>query len=213
MIGRRAFTLIELMVVVAIIAILVGMVLSVLSILRRQQKTASTWDLMTHVTTAIDQYLREAPRLGDATGSDFRNDPWEFFYKSQHRLKKPPLLELPLSQLVQKTASGVGVRAESLFKATHIVDHFGNNPVNALSFTILNHNKGSGDKFIYANCIILRSSASSPSDPKDDLIFAFNSEKANWRKLKVDDFDDFAKELDRSPVPVLETEFKNPLDD
>lgn len=210
---RRGFTMIELMVVVAIIVILAGMILGVLSILRRQQKIASTWDLMTHVTTAVDQYLREAPRLGDATSTNFKNDPWEFFFKSQHRQKKQPLLELPLTQVVKKTGSGSCVRAESLQTATHIVDHFGTTPANVLSFTILNHNKGTGDKFIYANCILLRSSASSPSDPKDDLIFAFNSEKANWRKVKVDDLDEFAAELDRSPVPVLDTAWKNPLDD
>ena len=69
---RDGFTMIELMVVVAIIAALAGISLAGLSILRRQQKIASTLDLMTNVTTAVDAYLREYRRLGNATdSSDF----------------------------------------------------------------------------------------------------------------------------------------------
>jgi prepilin-type N-terminal cleavage/methylation domain-containing protein len=211
MLHRRGFTLLELMVVVAIIAILAGMVMAVLAILRKQQRTASTWDLMTHMHTAMDMYLRESPRLGNPTSSDFLADPWEFFYKAQHRLKKPTYLELPLHQVVKKTAQGASLRADSLTQATHIVDHFGSNSANVLSFTILNHSRGSGDKFVYAQCILLRSSAGTLGDPKDDLVFGFNSDKASWRKLRINDFEDFAKEIDRSPAPVLETKWTDPL--
>ena len=209
--ARRGFTLIELMVVIAIIAAIAGMALAGLSILRRSQKVASTLDLMTHITTAVDQYLTEYRRLGKVDSSDFINDPWEFFYKQRHRLKQTPILELPLTRLVTKTSAGACTRAEAPQTATHITDHFGNAPPNVFSFTIFNHSQTSGSAFTYAQCIILRSSAGSMSDPKDDLLMAFNSDKAAWKKIRVQDLEDFAQELDRSPKPILEKEWKDPL--
>jgi len=209
---RRGFTLIELLVVIAIISALAGMSLAGLSVLRRQQKIASTLDLMTHITTAIDKYLHEYQRLGDATSSDFIKDPWEFLYKQQHRVKQQPLLELPLPRLVTSTGGGSCERAEAPQRATHILDHFGSSAVNVFSFTILNYSKGGGTAFTYAQCILLRSSAGTLGDPKDDLIFGFNSDKATWRKLRLQDLEEFATEIDRMPTPVFDQAWKAPLD-
>ncbi|HEX3134697.1 MAG TPA: type II secretion system protein, partial [Planctomycetota bacterium] len=194
--ARRGFTLIELLVVIAIISALAGMSLAGLSILRRQQKVAGTLDLMTHITTAIDQYLRDYQRLGNVP-QEFLDDPWYYFFKLQHRAQQKPLLELPLERLVTMTSAGACTRAESPQKATHITDFWGNNPGNVFSFVILNNSKGTGSAFSYAQCILLRSSAGTPSEPKDDLILGFNSEKASWRKLRIEDLEEFAKEIDR----------------
>lgn len=209
---RRGFTLIELLVVIAIISALAGMALAGLSVLRRQQRVAGTLDLMTHITTAVDQYLRDYPRLGYAP-VNFTNDPWEYLYKAQHRVKQKPLLELPLNRLVTKTGPGACSLADSAQSATHITDHFGSNVVNVFSFTLINHSKRAGKSFEYAQCIILRSSAGTQGDPKDDLIFAFNSEKASWRKLRTDELAEFSNELDPVPMPALSTEWKDPLSD
>ena len=195
---RRGFTLIELLMAIAIISILAGMLLAVLSILRNKTKVAGTWDLMTHVTTAIDQYLHNYQRLGN-TPALFNADPWDFFYKQQHKAKKPPSLELPLSRVVKKTGSGTCSAAESLQSATHLIDYFGTNPANVLNFYILNDNKGSGAAFAYTQCMIVRSSAGTASDTKDDLLFAWSSDKGSWRKMRVEDLADFLTDLDRLP--------------
>jgi type II secretory pathway pseudopilin PulG len=211
--SRHGFTLIELFVVFSIIIILASIALGALTILKRQQKVASTLSLMDNIKGAVDQYLADAPRLGNPTSSDFLNDPWEFFYKAQRRLGQVPLLELPPKQVVRKTGAGAMVPADALQTATHIVDHFGNTPANVLSFTIVNHSKGSGDNFVYANCILLRSSAGTLSDNNDDLVWAYSREKANWRKIKVADFTEFASELDQSPTPTLSADWEDPLQD
>jgi prepilin-type N-terminal cleavage/methylation domain-containing protein len=199
---RRGFTLIELLMAIAIIAILAGMLLAVLSILRNKTKVAQTWDLMTHVTTAIDQYMHDYQRLGD-TPVLFQADPWYFFYKEQQGRKSPALLELALSRVVTKTGTGTCSPAASLKTATHLLDYFGANPSNVLSFYILNDNKGSGAAFAYTQCMILRSSAGTTGDTKDDLLFAWSSDKGSWRKMRVEDLTDFLTDLDR--VPKLTT--------
>lgn len=202
MFRRRAFTLIELLMAICIIVILAGMLLAILAMLRNKAKVAGTWDLMTHVTTAIDQYLQNYQRLGDPVAVApmplFKDDPWYFFYKQQHALKKPPLLEIPLTQLVQKVGAGTCTRPEAPQTATHLVDKFGNNPVNVLSIYTLNGNKnGTNAAFAFVQCIIVRSSAGTVGDVTDDLIFAWSSDKASWRRLRVGEIESFVKELDR----------------
>ena len=196
---RRAFTLIELLMAIAIMVILAGILMSVLSLLRNKAKVAGTWDLMTHVTTAIDQYMQNYQRLGD-TPALFQADPWYFFYKEQQLRKSPALLELALSRVVTKTGAGTCSPSTSLKTATHFVDQFGSSPANVLSFYILNNNKGTGPAFAYTQCMILRSSAGTAGDPKDDLLFAWSSDKGSWRKVRVEDLSDFLLELDRSPA-------------
>lgn len=198
---RRGFTLIELLVVIAIIAILSGIVLAGVSSLQRTTKIAKTVDLMTSVTSVIDRHLSAHQRLGDITSGDFLADPWDLFFKKQSKLKQIPYLDIPLSGLVKKVGSGACIGAESKQVATHIVDSFGANAANVLSFTIKNISKGNGDAFYYAHYIFLRSSAGTFGDPKDDLIYAYSYEKASWRKLRNSEVVDFANELD--PVPTL----------
>ena len=214
---RRGFTLIELLMAIAIISILAGMIMAVLSMLRNKTRVAQTWDLMTHVTTAIDQYMQNYQRLGD-TPVLFNADPWDFFYKQQRQAKKPPSLELPLSRVVKKTGSGTCSPAEALQSATHLLDYFGTNPSNVLSFSILNDNKGA-DKataFEYTQCMILRSSAGTAGDTKDDLLFAWSSDKGSWRKIRVDEINSFVVEatsLTASEVEDLKLiKWKNPLE-
>lgn len=213
MVARRGFTFVELLVVVAVIAALVGMALAGLSVLRRNQKIASTLDLMTHMTTAIDQYLREFPRLGhEANSRDFLDDPWAFLSKYNQKLGKEPYIDVPLARLVTKTGTGTCIRADSSRTATHVCDHFGNNPTNVFTFQIINNSKRSGASFAYTQAIIFRSAAGTRGDPKDDLIYAYSSDKASWRKLRLEDLDDFAAEIDRTPAPILEREWKDPLE-
>ncbi len=212
--ARRGFTFIEMLVVIAIIAALAGMSLAGLSVLRRQEKIASTLDLMTHVTTAIDQYLQQYARLGaDEDSGDFLNDPWEFLYKQQHRIKQQPLIDIKPERLVKKLGPGACVVAPSMVTATHISDHFGNYPGNVLSFTIINKNRGSSAATRYVQCIILRSSAATQGDPKDDLIFVFSNDKASWRKVRQSELEAFLLALDPPPSPVPDIKWVDPLKD
>jgi prepilin-type N-terminal cleavage/methylation domain-containing protein len=209
--ARRGFTLIELLVVIAVIAALAGMSLAGLSVLRRQSKVASTLDLMTHVTTAVDAYLHEYRRLGNnpTTGIEFLQDPWWHFHKDQREHKKQPLLDVKLERLVEKTGPGSCKRPAAVHTATHITDFFGSTPGNVLSFTLVNNNKGSGPNTAYAHCIILRSSAGTVGDPKDDLFYAYSADKASWRKIKYDELVPFGAELD--PVVTLNPVWVDPL--
>ncbi len=209
---RRGFTFIELLIVIAIIAALAGMALAGLSVLRRQQKIASTWDLMTNVTTAVDQYIRDNARLGfDANSNDFLKDPWKFLYKDFYALKKQPLIDVKLERLVERLGAGSCARAAAVHTATHIADFFGNNPANVLSFTIRNANLGSSASTRFVQCIILRSSAGTAGDPKDDLIFVFTSDKASWRKVRYDELATFITDITPAPSPTLDTVWKDPL--
>ena len=208
--ARTGFTLIELLVVVAIIAALAGISLAGLSILRRQSKIATTLDLMTNVTTAVDAYIREHTRLGSAAdSSDFLNDPWQYLYKDLRLHSKQPYLEIKLERLVERVSAGSGKRPEAVHTATHMSDFFGSTPGNILSFTIFNENKGSAANTRYVNCIILRSSAGTLGDPKDDLFYAYSADKASWRKLKYDQVAAFIAELD--PVPAYNIQWVDPL--
>lgn len=210
---RRGFTILELMVVIAIIAALAGMALAGLSALRRQQKIASTWDLMTNLTTAVDQYIRDYARLGvDADSNDFKRDPWKFLYKDLHALKKQPLIDVKLERLVERLGPASCSRPAAVHTATHITDYFGSDPVNVLSFTIINANKGvaTNASTRYVQGIILRSSAGTFGDPKDDLMFVFNADKASWRKVRYDELTATMAEFD-PPVPSFDPKWVDPL--
>lgn len=207
---RRGFTLIELLMVVGIIAALAAISLAGLSILRRHQKIASTLDLMTNITTAVSAYLHEYRRLGNATDSaDFLQDPWYFFHKEQRLNKKTSMLEIKLERLVERVSAGQSKRPAAVHTATHMTDFFGGTPANVLSFTIFNNNKGTGANFAYAHCIILRSSAGTYGDPKDDLFYAYSADKASWRKLRYEEVDAFITNLD--PVPAYNIQWVDPL--
>lgn len=208
---RQGFTFIELLVVIAVIAALAGMSLAGLSVLRRQAKIASTLDLMTHVTTATDAYLHEYRRLGNnpTTGIEFLQDPWYHFHKEQREHKKQPLLDVKLERLVEKTSAGACKRPAAVYTATHMVDFFGATPSNVLSFTLFNQNKGSHANTAYAHCIILRSSAGTLGDPKDDLFYAYSADKASWRKLKYQEIADFGTDLD--PAVTIDLTWVDPL--
>ena len=85
-------------------------------------------------------------------------------------------------RLVKKTGPGTCDPVKSPMEGTHIVDHFGNNPGNVLSWTIRTNNKGGGP--LFAQAIMLRSSLGTPSINTDDIIYLYTADTSMWTLVK-----------------------------
>jgi prepilin-type N-terminal cleavage/methylation domain-containing protein len=190
--SRRGFTLLELMVVMAIMAVLAGMILAILSILKKAKTRALTMSEMQDITTVMEFYLDQWPRLGDNVGleksDDFKANPWDYLYVRRLRDKKVPYLEgISLGNLVQKTGPNACAIVSMKVEATHIVDFFGVTPNNVLMWDITNKaaKGGTGNGFDYSDIIRLRSSAGSPNVVTDDIVYERRAENSRWDIIKA----------------------------
>src|SRR4051812_643699 len=106
----RAFTLLELLVVITMIAILIGMLFGVLHILQKQRMKVQTKMMMQQLSVALTDYLSTYPILGlvcDDRSSDFVDSPWTFLGRNQMIAHKVPYTgELPDKFLAQGPATG-----------------------------------------------------------------------------------------------------------
>lgn len=168
---RQAFTLLELLVVIAVIAVLAGMVLAASGIMRKSQKHLATTTMMGQIVVAMNNYLEKWPRLGDASANDFRQAPWQYLVVRPKRSGLDAFLEWPTARLAELNA-GVISPAKSEKSATHLFDHFGTTSDNIISFTIIERGAGSAR---YARAIEMRSSAGTPTKRSDDIIYRFVS--------------------------------------
>ncbi len=175
-----AFTLIELLMVIAIITILVGLLMAALGLVRRNSHRAATMNAMQQIAEVTLIYLDTWPSLGDAgaaDGMDFRKDPWAYLHRrhaGEQRLGKVPQLEFPGARLVTWTSSGECQRASGPETATHIIDYFGIKPDNVLGWHI-EQVVPAGSPVGYAKRILLRSSSGTPDNNNDDLILDYSN--------------------------------------
>ncbi len=186
----RGFTLIELMIVIVVIAILASMILATLSILKRLSRIAQTKSSMGDISLAISTYFDSWPVLGDtadATASDFTKDPWDYLYK-RRRATNRQFIDLSVTRLVKMTGVGTCVAPDSQRDATHIIDFFGNYPVNVFEFKIANGPVGGTGMAKFTRDIVFRSSAGTPSDKSDDIILHWTSDTSKWNPVKASDF-------------------------
>jgi prepilin-type N-terminal cleavage/methylation domain-containing protein len=193
--SRSGFTAIELLVVVAIIAILAAMLLPALGLLRRMSYKAKTTNTMNQLTHAVSSYLDTYSRLGslsDPTDTDtmhslaFRCDPFYFLYKTPKAMGNEPFITPTLRSLVTAVGPNACQPATSPMTATHICDAYGSAAGNVLSWKIVNGTPlGGGVSFSFTQTIDLRSSAGTPSDMTDDIIFHFDSGTQRWDLVKA----------------------------
>ena len=189
---RRGFTLIELMIVIAVIVILASMILATLSILKRLSRIAQTKATMGDISVALSTYFDSWPVLGDAgdaTASDFVKEPWTYLFRRGHAVNKQ-FIDLSVTRLVKMTGVGTCTAPDSQQTATHMIDFFGNYPVNVFEFKIANGpvGGGAGGAAKYTRDIMFRSSAGTPNQKSDDLILHWTSDTSKWNPVKASDF-------------------------
>jgi len=183
---KRAFTLIELLVVVSVIAIVLALLIPALGLLKQKAKVAKTLDLMQHVTTALTNYLADYPMLGpdgDPASKAFADKPLQFLVIAQRQAKKEPYLELEMRQMAK--GPGPGLQAvELLSEVEHILDHFPSpDRANRLQFEIISEQLASSTRWFTKQVRVI-STAGTPNDPKDDLIFEYTTESGQWELKK-----------------------------
>jgi len=181
---RRAFTLVELSVVVLILVILTGLVLAVIPLLKTSQHRAVTVTTMEALSRATGSYLDKYAVLGfTADSRDFVADPLRFLVRNRIALGKKPYFEAtgrqriavgdPVAQRYETFASpGPGatstvpdtVADAGPDAATHLVDDFGRQ---IIRWTVIND--ATNDRS-YTWFVALRSEAGTGDVPKDDIV-------------------------------------------
>ena len=192
---RLGFTVVELLVVIAIIAILASLLLAALGLMRKMSMKAKTMDMMNQLTHSVSTYLDTYSRLGSLTdttesnpqyGLAFRCDPWYFIYKTPRNMGAEPFFTPTVRSLVTATGANACMPATTPMTATHMCDAFGNQPVNVLSWHIVNGTPaGGGVAFSFTQSIDRRSAAGTPDDITDDIVFHFDSSTQRWDLLKA----------------------------
>jgi prepilin-type N-terminal cleavage/methylation domain-containing protein len=192
---RRGFTFIELIVVIAIIAILAALLIPVIGLLHNRSYRAKTTNAFSQLTFSMTTYMDTYGRLGnlnDATETDpqhslaFRCDPWYFIYITPMLTKAEPFFAPSGLKLVTATGANTCAPAISPMHATHLCDAWGTNPDNVLSWAIVNGSPlGSSDVFTFTQSIELRSSAGTPDNISDDIVFSYSSQTQRWDMVKT----------------------------
>ncbi len=183
---RRAFTLTELVVVVAIILLITGISLAVVNVLMRSKQKTVTLAGMESLTRAVTAYLDSYAVLGHQDDSrDFVADPLGFLVRRPRTLGRDPFIKPSVRHLVRVSAEpsaryrlvGMGsvtvvttAQADAtLDTATHVVGDFNREP---LVWRVCN---GMLVDKPFPRLIELRSRAGTPDDPVDDLIYVYTA--------------------------------------
>lgn len=203
---RRAFTMLELLVVITIIAVLASGSMVAVGILKKRSNRFLTAKMIAEeVVVAMNTYLAQWPALGDTSAKDFQAQPWQYLYTRPKRTAAGEMTELSAKRLV-KVAKGSDdcqtvARPE---QATHILDYFGTGVDNLLKFTVI---EGGSSRSRFTKAVEIRSSAGTPSVGRDDIIYRFVSscDKAT-KSYSLGDAGKFVL------VDKVLSDWKNPLD-
>jgi type II secretory pathway pseudopilin PulG len=174
--SRRSlgFSFVELLIVVAVIVLLTGMLMEAFNIMRRQAKKVQTKTLMGQVETALEDYLKQYPLLGntaDQVSSDFVASPWTFLGRNMLSAGQIPYLPVQDKFLAVGSASGPWT-AGSQSTGDQILDGFITSDFsNHLIWSIMNG--PAAGPFTYTDKIYIRSAVGTPANPNDDLVSRF----------------------------------------
>jgi len=179
--AKRAFTMIELLVVIVIIGILVALLMGALSLLKRQQKRVATLSLMGQVETALQEYLATYPRLGAASdSSDFVNSPWTFLGRNEIALGQQPYLGSVANKfLAVGNASGPWTPGTNQ-TADQILDAFPAGDFSNHFIFIIDNATNNGST--YTDKIYIISTVGTPTH-NDDIIRRLTTADGQWTTL------------------------------
>lgn len=187
MIRSRAFTLIELLIVVVIIATLAGLSFVGLQLLNKSRRKTETLQLLSSLQIALTTYQDDHGKFGDGSMADFTAKPWLYLHRRQTTggSERQPYLVLKERQLARAGQKGP-CRADD---AEVILDGWGNPLLwnqhlpsgrqAEISVAI-----GSGSKRT-VSCLTVASSAGTPETTSDDLILRYDADTdARWEVIK-----------------------------
>lgn len=111
---RHAFTMLEILVVIAIIVTLASVLLPAINLLQTRQKKQATRQLMTQLGQALGQYLQAYERFGDPdevtpgpqTGSILIQKPWVYLGVRRRTEHLAPWIELKEGQVARADGAG-----------------------------------------------------------------------------------------------------------
>jgi prepilin-type N-terminal cleavage/methylation domain-containing protein len=178
---KRAFTMIELLVVIVIIGILISLLMGALNLLQKQRKRVQTLSLMGQIETALQEYLTTYPRLGMANdSSDFINSPWTFLGRNEIALGQQPYLGTVANKfLAVGNASGPWTQGTDQ-TADQILDAFPAGDFSNHFIFIIDNATNNGST--YTDKIYIISTVGTPTH-NDDIIRRLTTADGQWTTL------------------------------
>jgi len=186
---KRAFTLVELLLVITILALLASLTMAAMITVKRHQMRTSTQKLMTNLGQAVGLYLSDYSYVP----ADFDDQPMEYLYHSRTAVGLEGYYEPSAGNLLRK--QGPDWVQAKLPNAEVISDFYSpGNVVGRIEWNVHNVTRAATGA-IYTHTVVIRSLAGTELDRSDDIAYVYTVDpewvEANLTHVdvKLDGFD------------------------